>query len=305
MTRHFKLCLLIPGGLLLVLALLALWYFQVPQHWLLDLRQSRSSEELRASSLWLPDYRVEIEARPVEGVSDLSALTYDPQRRSLFTVTNRYPELIELSLDGRVLRRIALHGFHDPEAVEYIGPGVLVIADERSQRLIRVRIADDTRELHADRFPELALSIGVNGNKGFEGLAFDPQGRRLFAGKERDPLRIFEVLGFPFQEEDGPPSLTVKTDLERDRRLPLRDLSSLDFDGRTGHLLVLSDQSQLLVELDEQGEVISSLSLRAGRAGLRKGVPQAEGMAVDEAGNLYLVSEPNLFYRFVPVRPQP
>src|SRR5690606_16332698 len=191
MTRHFKLCLLIPGGLLLVLALLALWYFQVPQHWLLDLRQSRSSEELRASSLWLPDYRVEIEARPVEGVSDLSALTYDPQRRSLFTVTNRYPELIELSLDGRVLRRIALHGFHDPEAVEYIGPGVLVIADERSQRLIRVRIADDTRELHADRFPELALSIGVNGNKGFEGLAFDPQGRRLFAGKERDPLRIF------------------------------------------------------------------------------------------------------------------
>jgi uncharacterized protein YjiK len=42
-------------------------------------------------------------------------LTY-PVRKSLFTVTNQNSELIELSLDGRILRRIALVGFGDPEA---------------------------------------------------------------------------------------------------------------------------------------------------------------------------------------------
>lgn len=38
----------------------------------------------------------------------MSALTYDPLRKSLFTVTNKKAELIELSLDGKILRRIPL-----------------------------------------------------------------------------------------------------------------------------------------------------------------------------------------------------
>ena len=32
--------------------------------------------------------------------------------------------------------------------------------------------------------------------------------------------------------------------------------------------------------------------------GLKRSVPQAEGLAMNEVGELYLVSEPNLFYRF-------
>ena len=43
---------------------------------------------------------------------------------------------------------------------------------------------------------------------------------------------------------------------------------------------------------------MSSLSLLNGRHGLKKRVPQAEGIAMDDEGALYLVSEPNLFYVF-------
>ncbi|MNF18644.1 hypothetical protein D3C80_2228470 [compost metagenome] len=53
-----------------------------------------------------------------------------------------------------------------------------------------------------------------------------------------------------------------------------------------------------MIELDVDGRPISSLSLLGGMQGLERSVPQAEGVAMDEAGTLYLVSEPNLFYVF-------
>lgn len=52
-------------------------------------------------------YQVVLEAQPIEGLDDdISALTYDPERKTLFSVTNKRSELIELSLDGRILRRV-------------------------------------------------------------------------------------------------------------------------------------------------------------------------------------------------------
>ena len=164
-------------------------------------------------SMGLDRYRVVVEAQPVEGLDDdLSALTYDPDRKTLFTVTNARSELIELSLDGRILRRIPLTGFGDPEAVEYIGPNSYVITDERQQRLIRVRVEDDTPFLDAGDAEQLSLGIGLNGNKGFEGLAYDSAGKRLFVAKERDPMLIYEVLGFPHENLEQPYAVHVVQD---------------------------------------------------------------------------------------------
>jgi uncharacterized protein YjiK len=203
-----------------------------------------------------------------------------------------------------LLRRIDLHGFGDAEAVEYISKGLYVITDERRQRLIKVQIDDGTRELHADVKQQLSLSLGSTGNKGFEGLAYDAAGQRLFVAKERDPMRIFEIHGFPHRDPDQPFAVHVLDDQQRDAGLFVRDLSSLQFDERSGHLLALSDESRLVLELNTQGKPISSLSLLRGRNGLTQGVPQGEGIAMDHQGVLYLVSEPNLFYRFSkPVQP--
>jgi uncharacterized protein YjiK len=259
----------------------------------------RHAGEWRQQSLWLPDYRVTLEARPIAGLDgDISALTYDPDRRSLFTVTNKNPEIIELSLAGEILRRIPLEGFGDPEAIEYAGPGLYVISDERLQRLLKVRLDDDTRVVAAEGLQQLSLGIERNGNKGFEGLAYDVLGSRLFVAKERDPVRIYEIRGFPHTNPEQPFAVHVLDNPARDARLFVRDLSSLDYDGGTGHLLALSDESRLLLELDADGKPISSLSLLAGQHGLKRSVPQAEGVAMGEGGALFLVSEPNLFYVF-------
>ena len=61
---------------------------------------------------------------------------------------------------------------------------------------------------------------------------------------------------------------------------------------------MLSADSHLLLELDEKGEQVSFMTLLGGFNGLNKRIPRAEGVAMDDKGTLYIVSEPNLFYRF-------
>ena len=262
----------------------------------------------QVSQLWQPsdpgainlgEYHAVLQGKVIEGLEDdVSALTYDPLRKSLFTVTNKKAELVELSLDGRLLRRIALVGFGDAEAVEFIGENTYVITDERQQRLIKVKVDDSTQVLDAKDAEQLTLGINLSGNKGFEGLAYDSVGKRLFVAKERDPMLIYEVRGFPQANPQQPYATHVVTNPRRDARLFVRDLSSLQFDERTGHLLALSDESKLLLELGLDGQPISTLSLKKGKHGLNRSVPQAEGVAMDDEGTVYVVSEPNLFYVF-------
>ena len=264
-------------------------WFQISQMW----------HPANPNAINLGDYRAVLQGKVIEGLEDdVSALTFDPLRKSLFTVTNQKAELVELSLDGRILRRIALVGFGDAEAVEFIGENTYVITDERQQRLIKVKIDDNTKVLDARDAEQLTLGLNRSGNKGFEGLAYDSVGKRLFVAKERDPMLIYEVRGFPQDNPQQPYATHVVTNPRRDARLFVRDLSSLQFDERTGHLLALSDESRLLLELDLEGRPISVLSLKKGRHGLKKSVPQAEGVAMDEDGTVYVVSEPNLFYVF-------
>ncbi|HBP6264765.1 SdiA-regulated domain-containing protein [Pseudomonas aeruginosa] len=301
MSRAFTPRRLLLAVLLVALSALVLLgqSFRVFDRAWFAVQEWRHADAWKERSIWLPDYRVRIEAQPIEGLNDdVSALTFDPDRRTLFTVTNQPAQIIELSLQGKVLRTIPLTGFGDAEAIEYISRGVYVITDERQQRLVKVRLEDDTRFIDAADAQQLSLGIGLNGNKGFEGLAYDAEGKRLFVAKERDPVRIYEIHGFPHTQADKPFAVHVVDDPGRDKRLFVRDLSSLQFDEGTGHLLALSDESRLVVELDTDGEPVSTLSLLRGMHGLKRSVPQAEGVAMDERGVLYLVSEPNLFYVF-------
>ena len=293
-----------PKPLLIILALIALISAGVvAQHFRLFERAWFNFQAWRQPvderSIGLANYRVALEAQVIEGLDDdVSALTYDPVRKSLFTVTNKNAELIELSLEGKILRRIHLVGFGDAEAVEYISESTYVISDEHQQRLIKVHVDDDTQFLDAADAEQMTLGLHMGGNKGFEGLAYDSVGKRLFVAKERDPMLIYEIHGFPHFNPEKNYSVHVINNPKRDAGLFVRDLSSLQYDERSGHLLALSDESFLVLELDIDGRPLSSLSLLNGRHGLKKRVPQAEGIAMDDEGALYLVSEPNLFYVF-------
>jgi uncharacterized protein YjiK len=83
-----------------------------------------------------------------------------------------------------------------------------------------------------------------------------------------------------------------------DYRSYLRDLSSVEIHLPTGHLLLLSGESKVLVEYDPSGKLVEIMPLWRGHHGLKADVPHAEGVTFDESSVLYIVSEPNLFYRF-------
>ncbi|MBF8162035.1 MULTISPECIES: SdiA-regulated domain-containing protein [Pseudomonadaceae] len=248
----------------------------------------------RLASVWLPGYRAVIQARALPGLEkdETSGLTYNPVTGTLFAVTGKNPLLVELSRQGEILRRIELIGFADPEGVEVLGDGRLAIIDERRRQLTTITLRDHDLSLDAADFPGFDLGFADAGNKGFEAIAWDARSRSLMLGKERGPMGLFSL---PFPGEDGAAGVMQPFSYGD---LGMRDISSLSIDARTGHALVLSDESRMLLEIDRAGQPVSFLSLSAGRNGLAKSIKQAEGVTMDEEGNIYIVAEPNLFYVF-------
>ena len=121
-------------------------------------------------SIWLPGYRAVLQGKPLQGLEDdeVSGLTYSAESDTLFTVTGKHPQLIELTLDGQVLRRIDLHGFSNPEGVEVLAGGRLAIIDERKRTLSTFKLGALTRRLEFAELPSLDLGFADAGNKGFE-----------------------------------------------------------------------------------------------------------------------------------------
>lgn len=259
-----------------------------------------------AVSQWSPDsllsreYRVQVDAKVVHGVDDnLSALSYDDQRDLLWAVLNNPEELLAMSKDGEVLARYPLSGFSDVEGVTYLGDGMLLLAEEREHALVVVPVPERTGALFREDYRALTLGIQRDGNQGFEGVGYDRARDRLFVVKEHSPMKLYEIRGFKSSVKGDFGLEIIDHDDWIRESVFASDLSSVHFDERTGNLALLSDESKRIMELDgETGKLVGFRDLDSGFAGLGKSVPQGEGMTFDDQGNLYIVSEPNLFYRF-------
>ncbi|MBP9961129.1 MAG: SdiA-regulated domain-containing protein [Pseudomonas sp.] len=266
-------------------------------HWddrgLLWIKERFESPAEQRASVWLPDYHADIDAKVLPGMEDdeASDVSYDPQTKTLFAVMGKNPFLVQLTLDGDVLRKMPLNGWSNPEGVAVLEGGRMAIVDERDHTVTIIRVDADTRALNSADFPQYDLGPSKNQNKAFEGVAWEPKRQRLVLGEERPPKL------FTWSSDSSGQLSGQKQSLSSDE-LDLRNVSALGIDPRTGHMLVLSADSNMLLELDQQGQQVSFMTLQGGFNGLQKRIPRAEGVAMDEQGTLYMVSEPNLFYRF-------
>ncbi|MCK3837464.1 MULTISPECIES: SdiA-regulated domain-containing protein [Pseudomonas] len=257
--------------------------------WVLERFESPAE---RHESVWLPDYQAVIDAKLLPGMEkdEASDLSYNPQTKTLFSVMGKNPFLVELSLQGDVLRKMPLNGWNNPEGVTVMENGSMAVVDERDHTVTVVKVDAGTTALNKADFPSHDLGPSKDQNKAFEAIAWDKRNQQLVLGEERPPA-LFTW------KSDGNTLIGDKQKLAS-TELDVRNLSALSIDPRTGHLLVLSADSHLLLELDETGEQVSFMTLLGGFNGLKDTIPRAEGVTLDESGNLYMVSEPNLFYRF-------
>ncbi|CAM3702369.1 SdiA-regulated domain-containing protein [Parendozoicomonas haliclonae] len=249
--------------------------------------------ELKDRSIWLNQYHIDGQPILLDNITEISGLTWSSDTQTLFAVANDPPRVVEFKPDGQILRIIPLKGFHDVEAITWIGNDTFLVADERRQDVGQVVIKADTQTLDRADSPIVTIGIGAGRNKGFEGLAWHPESQSIFVAKERDPLTIYRIKGFISESRNN---LEVSQDegLNKAVARDNQDLSGLHLDSRSGNLLVLSDQSSLLSEITMDGDIISSIDL-GWLPGT--GITQAEGVAMDDKGDIYIVEEPNRLYR--------
>jgi uncharacterized protein YjiK len=285
---------------LLVIGFGAIWHFGLLGLALHTSAMLGASDERKDKNLWLPYYAATIDALQLEGLSDnVSGLTFNAETGTLFTVVNRPPEIVELSPAGAVLRRIELRGAADTEGIAHVAGNRFIVVDEKRSRFIWIDIDPDVSVINLEAAPFFTLDIDAFSNMGFEGISWDQRNSSLLVTKEMWPIKVLVISGLERALEGKGLGITVKEwhpDLFAGHASG--DLSSVTIHDPTGNIVLLSDLTSVLTEYSPEGEAVSLLPLWGGWNGLRKGIPQAEGVAIGPDGAIYIVSEPNLFYRF-------
>ena len=252
-------------------------------------------------------------------VKEPSGLAFLSPELGFVTVGDDASKLIRLSApqgaDGQVAvdkidtggHRHLLRGLEgiafDPDA-----PSLLVISeDSRIISELALEVGRDGLKVGEPIKRKTLAEIGHDKAHGWEGITIlparvAPDGRaRLLAVHERDPRGVAVLDRATLAMESFIP---LPADLAREAD----DLSDLTVDPRSGHLFLLSDESAAVLETILEGAAVDvagatattrtvTWSLRAaGRTELpdpdkKKRRLQPEGLAFDDAGDLWVVSE--------------
>ena len=283
------------------LMFLAIWGIACQQLWTGNLWTVASTFETTQTenSLHLEQFSLVGEPITLPGISDnASGLTINPRHNTLILVNNNPEQLLEYSHHGELLRVIELVDFIDTEAIVHLYDDQFAIAEERTGTVSQITLNDQTARIYRHQSRLLATIDVIGTNHGIEGLAYHADRQTLYLVLEDEPAMLVEI---PLDRTTREPVVIALNDITKPSEgVPgnLDDLSGLHFAVATNSLLMLSDESKTLVELDSNGNVTSQISLSWLNLGLGNSVPQAEGVTLDKDGNLYICSEPNLLYRF-------
>src|SRR5215471_6179903 len=240
---------------------------------------------------------------------EASAVTYNWDTDSLFVVGDGGTSVVQVTKTGQMIDSMTLApgpspqgtDFFDTEGITYVGAGKFVLMEERDRQAnLFTYVAGGI--LHKTDAQTVKLGTTV-GNIGLEGVSYDPLTSGYIFVKEMDPQSIFQT-GIDFAAgtaTNGSPTATSSTDLFNPSLANLADFSdvfalsnlpSLSGQPDYSHLLILSQESGQIVNIDRSGTVSSTLTIVGDADNPLSVAGQThEGVTMDRDGNLYVVSE--------------
>ncbi|WP_017655606.1 SdiA-regulated domain-containing protein [Fortiea contorta] len=240
---------------------------------------------------------------------EVSAVTYNWDTDTLFVVGDGGTSVVQVTKTGQLINSMTLApgnspqgtDFYDPEGLTYVGGGKFVLVEERDRQVsLFTYVPDTTLTKSAVQTVKLGTTIG---NIGIEGISYDPQTSGFIAVKEVTPEGIFQT-GIDFAAgtaTNGSPTTVNSTNLFDPALAGLADfadvyalsnLPSLNGQADSSHLLVLSQESGKIVNIDRTGKIYSSLTIVSDPGNpLSVADQQHEGLTMDKNGYLYVVSE--------------
>jgi len=224
--------------------------------------------------------------------ADLSGVTYNPLTGTLFMITNKNSEIVETTLSGSFIRSIILNGFNDPEGIAHVGGNSFAISEERLGRILYISIYANTSSINLNNMNYTQIP-GISNNEGLEGVSLNTNTGDYYVVKEKNSRTLYRYNG----------TATTPTFLNtcniQANSFGMTDVSDifhltiptgLDNINVSDKMLILSDESSKVVEIDNNCGLYSTLNLPLNK--------QHEGITMDDNGTIYVVSEPNLLYIF-------
>jgi len=240
---------------------------------------------------------------------EVSAVTYNWDTDTLFVVGDGSTSIVQVTKTGELIDSMTLApgnspqgtDFYDTEGLTYIGGGKFVLIEERDRQANLFTYVPNTTLTKSDvQTVKLGTTVG---NIGIEGISYDPLTSGFIAVKETQPQGIFQTnIDFAASTAtNGSPTTVNSTDLFNPALANLLDfadvyalsnLSSLNGQADYSNLLVLSQESGKIVEIDRSGNIYSSLTIVSNPGNPLSVVDQGhEGLTMDKDGYLYVVSE--------------
>lgn len=205
-------------------------------------------------------------------IPEPSGITF--KNNHLYIVSDYNGMVYKTTFKGNILDKIQVSTTNN-EGVSFNSKGNLVVVNESKRRLVEI-----DKELQKEKTFKIKGKQKHN-NSGLEGVCFVPSEKAYFLLNEKSPKQLLKI--------------SLKGKLKDEIKINFcNDLSGICFDEDSNSFWLVSDESQLLMNVSLKGKLLKSYKIPVLKA---EGVTVANNkiyIVSDAESKLYVFSKPNL-----------